>query len=308
MCGMIHNLFQNSLTNLLEISRPKPIFSTNLSKNPSIGARYQATITISKISEQSQSSRYEVLASAVTLMQKQFSTQASQSVIAMSASDLLAHITHAHVRPAQLAACVHQRCELLSSPSLLSGSFHGAPTGILGHSRGANDALLYASQHCHPADPTADEGAASALLDPKRLVVISCAPRHTMPAMLTTWLSMEQLLAIEEQGHCDWPSSQTQGLIVTKQDANVLLHELDMGAVVQAIPPTVPVLLLHGTDDEIIPVADASLFQQARPDIDVVLVDSARHAFRGKKPVKALLSAVSSFLEKHFKLFFPLDQ
>jgi hypothetical protein len=41
-------------------------------------------------------------------------------------------------------------------------------------------------------------------------------------------------------------------LFVTKKDANVVLNEIDMAKVLNKIPANVPILLLHGTDDELI--------------------------------------------------------
>ena len=54
--------------------------------------------------------------------------------------------------------------------------------------------------------------------------------------------------------------------------------------------------MLHGTDDELIPVEDAHSFKEARTDIDSTIIEGARHAFRGKKQLKQLLNTVSTWL------------
>ena len=85
---------------------------------------------------------------------------------------------------------------------------------------------------------------------------------------------------------------------MTQADADVTNKEMDMAATVAAIPASVPILLLHGTDDELIPVADADAYKAARPAIEVTIVEGARHAFRGKKQLKQLLTVCTDFIGK----------
>jgi alpha-beta hydrolase superfamily lysophospholipase len=85
-------------------------------------------------------------------------------------------------------------------------------------------------------------------------------------------------------------------LLVTKDDAKVVLSEMDMAQTVKNIPENVPILLLHGTDDELIPCEDAAAYKSARESIDVTIVDGARHAFRGKKQLKQLLTVCSDWI------------
>ena len=77
-----------------------------------------------------------------------------------------------------------------------------------------------------------------------------------------------------------------------------------MAVAVSQIPAQIPILLLHGTDDELIPLEDAKSFKESRPSIELVVVEGARHAFRGKKQLKAFLAASVSFIQKHFNSFY----
>jgi alpha-beta hydrolase superfamily lysophospholipase len=74
-----------------------------------------------------------------------------------------------------------------------------------------------------------------------------------------------------------------------------------MGKAVETIPACVPILLLHGTDDELIPCEDAQAYKAARESIDVTIVDGARHAFRGKKQLKQLLTVCTEWLGEKMK-------
>ena len=93
----------------------------------------------------------------------------------------------------------------------------------------------------------------------------------------------------------------TGNLYVTQEDANVVLNKMDMTDVLSKIPEKVPVLLLHGTDDELISIDDAESYKKTRDSIDFVIIDGARHAFRGKKQLKLFLSATSEWIENQYR-------
>ena len=84
----------------------------------------------------------------------------------------------------------------------------------------------------------------------------------------------------------------------------VMVAEMDMAMVLSQIPAEIPILLLHGTDDELIPLEDANSFKDVRPSTELVVVEGARHAFRGKKQLKAFLAASVNFIQKHFRNFY----
>lgn len=83
-----------------------------------------------------------------------------------------------------------------------------------------------------------------------------------------------------------------------------MVVEMDMAVVLSQIPAETPILLLHGTDDELIPLEDAKGFKDTRPSLELVVVEGARHAFRGKKQLKAFLAASVNFIQKHFMNFY----
>ena len=96
----------------------------------------------------------------------------------------------------------------------------------------------------------------------------------------------------------------TGDLYVTKADAEVVLSTLNMKTVVSAIPCDVPILLLHGTDDELISIDDAKSYKEARNSIDLTVIEGARHAFRGKKQLKQFVNTVTDWIDAKYKTKF----
>ena len=80
---------------------------------------------------------------------------------------------------------------------------------------------------------------------------------------------------------------------------------MDMNKVINDIPASIPILLLHGTEDELIPVEDATHYKQCRDSIDLTIIDQARHAFRGKKQSKILLTTTSTWINEKYSRIFP---
>ena len=87
---------------------------------------------------------------------------------------------------------------------------------------------------------------------------------------------------------------------MTETDAEVVLTELNMKSVISKIPSYVPILLLHGTDDELISIDDAHAYKESRSSIDFTIVEGARHAFRGKKQLKQFLTVTSDWINSKF--------
>ena len=200
------------------------------------------------------------------------------------------------------------------------------PWGLIGHSRGANDALIYASRYHSSIYSSKNIGKKSsdsiatlvammdnlngdsggvhsnvnedtddAVIDVSKLVVVSIAPRFDMKRMPECIFSPDQLNELEASGKFIW-NTQRGSLAVTREDVDVVKNQMDMEKIIKSIPLNVPVLILHGTDDELIPVEDAHSFKKARTGIDSVIIEGARHAFRGKKQLKQLLNVVSTWL------------
>lgn len=171
-----------------------------------------------------------------------------------------------------------------------------APWCLVGHSRGANVALLAG----------ADEEILN-LFPNRRPLLCSLAARFTMPDMFRRIFSEEQQRAVDDPacGHEFVWESKRGSLVVLKADADVVREKMDMKSVVQkGIPADVPILHVHGQDDEVISIEDAKNFvparKEAHPDCDaeMVVVEGSRHAFAGKKPSRTLIETVVAWVVK----------
>lgn len=151
------------------------------------------------------------------------------------------------------------------------------PFCILGHSRGANDTLLYASGRKSDGSPLA-----SAPAEGIRCAV-SLAARHFMPRMFTTLFNAETVAEVDSKGQAVWKSKKGD-LTVTKDDAEIVRSKMDMAATVAAI--RVPVLFVHGTEDEIIPVEDAVALFQGHGLVSTALALTAEHGGHALKEVE----------------------
>ena len=67
---------------------------------------------------------------------------------------------------------------------------------------------------------------------------------------------------------------------------NVRNHErLDIPAAISRL--LIPILLIHGTDDETVPVAKVAELHRYQPTAEVLLVENGQHTFGGHHPYKA---------------------
>jgi pimeloyl-ACP methyl ester carboxylesterase len=162
---------------------------------------------------------------------------------------------------------------------------------VLGHSRGANDVLMYAAQH-PTVQGLGDESALVPAAMP-HVRVVAVAPRFAMSGMLTRLFApalVAPLLDPAGPDAVEWPTK--RGLhAITRADADYV-RDLDMASFVRRMPPGVPVLLVHGTEDEIIPATDAYEYQSARPGLQLRVIPDAKHAFGGKPATRALIASV----------------
>merc|ERR1711871_1305527 len=100
-------------------------------------------------------------------------------------------------------------------------------------------------------------------IDVSKLVVVSIAPRFNMKRMPECIFSPDQLNELEASGRFRW-NTQRGPLTVKVEDVEVVKNQMNMEKIVKSIPHNVPILMLHGTDDELIPVEDAHAFKEAR--------------------------------------------
>ena len=58
-------------------------------------------------------------------------------------------------------------------------------------------------------------------------------------------------------------------------------------------------LIVHGDEDEVVPVHNAARFEAAAPHGEVLIVEGADHNYNGLRHIRALAVAISSFLRKN---------
>jgi alpha-beta hydrolase superfamily lysophospholipase len=116
-----------------------------------------------------------------------------------------------------------------------------------------------------------------------------------MPAMYTRLFDETVRGRVESEGSSIWTTKRGD-LLVTKEDALIVQEAFNMETVVQAITDTIPVLLLHGEDDEVIPVQDALALKAARESTTLKICPGARHAFSGKVATRFLIKTVTDWV------------
>lgn len=149
---------------------------------------------------------------------------------------------------------------------------------VVGHSKGANVALM----------------AASACVPDARCVV-ALAPRFHMPGMLTALFAAE-LPLLDAADSFEWTPRGGGGAIVVTRRTCAEVRALDMGAVLDALPAATALLVAHGTADRVIPHADADAVRARRPSATVLKLKTG-HTFADKRV--ALLDAVVAFVGAH---------
>lgn len=158
---------------------------------------------------------------------------------------------------------------------------------VIGHSRGANLAIMYAAGHA-PADP-----------DPTP-VCVAIAPRFHMKALPAKYFTPEQLAQAHDPagpGYFDWTRGR-RTLRVSRDDLEVL-DAIDMGAVAASIPSFVPLMVCHGTADEVIPVTDAPFYANLVPNCTLRLFDGCNHSFSGEGAADGMIDAVVEWVHTY---------
>ena len=149
---------------------------------------------------------------------------------------------------------------------------------VVGHSKGANVALM-AAPACVP----------------DARCVIAIAPRFHMHGMLTALFAAE-LPLLDAADSFEWTPRGGGGAIVVTRRTCAEVRALDMGAVLDALPAAIAVLVVHGTADRIIPHEDADALHARRPSTSVLKLKTG-HTFADNRRV--LLEEVVAFVGAH---------
>ena len=130
------------------------------------------------------------------------------------------------------------------------------PMVLLGHSKGANVVLMAAAE-------AATAGRDAALLSSLKAVV-AVAPRFHMEGMLKS-LFKDDLPKLTHSDSFQWtPNKPGWGPITITRAIRDYVLSLNMASVAAALPPSLPVLIAHGTLDQTISHKDADAWAVAR--------------------------------------------
>lgn len=133
---------------------------------------------------------------------------------------------------------------------------------IIGHSKGGNAVLLYASKH-HDIVGT----------------VINISGRYDLTKGIEDRLGKDFERRINEDGFID--ATNQQGNVVYRVTKESLMDRLqtDMKSAALSISKNCRVLTIHGSKDEIIPVTDAFEFDKLIPNHSLHVIDEANHSY-----------------------------
>jgi alpha/beta superfamily hydrolase len=163
-----------------------------------------------------------------------------------------------------------------------AGAALGRVVALVGHSRGANAALLHAGS-CGAALPA----------------VVAIAPRFHWEGMLTSGKIIAAAdVAVLEAGAAPsvrW-ATRCGAVAITREDVATLRAWGTAAEALGAIPCSTKLLFVHGTKDVNIPAADSRAAQATRPDAALELVEGAAHNFKGHE--ERLCTAVTGFLAR----------
>lgn len=148
------------------------------------------------------------------------------------------------------------------------------PCAVIGHSRGAVIGLL------------------AGLACP--LVMI--APRFDTPGMLRIFRN--DVKALDDGAPSFMWKTRVADVLVTREDIDAIRGAADMVPIaLAAMDASLPLLVVHGDADTVVPVENAASYAAARPSTKVVIVKRAKHSFETDDATAALIESVVPWLE-----------
>ncbi|XP_068333752.1 putative uncharacterized protein YDL057W isoform X2 [Pyrus communis] len=152
-----------------------------------------------------------------------------------------------------------------------------APSSILGHSKGGDDVLLYASTY-HDVR-----------------TVVNVSGRYDLKKGIAERLGKDYMEVIKKEGFIDVKNK--SGAVSYRVTEDSLMDRLstDMHESCLQIDKECRVLTIHGTADEIIPVEDALEFAKIIPNHKLHLIEGANHSYTSHQA--ELASVVLNFIK-----------
>jgi alpha-beta hydrolase superfamily lysophospholipase len=156
--------------------------------------------------------------------------------------------------------------------------------GLFGHSRGGGVAILHAAR------------------DPEVRALVTWAAISS-----TNRWTADVVAEWRERGYIDIANSRTGDVIPLSTD---VLHEVEehgdnrLNLASAASRITVPWLIIHGSDDETVPVDEGNRLQQlAGPTAALRILEGVNHSFGGKHPLAELTGTLQSVVSETVGFF-----
>ncbi|KAL5715039.1 hypothetical protein ACHQM5_016926 [Ranunculus cassubicifolius] len=169
--------------------------------------------------------------------------------------------------------------DLRSVVQNFSGGKHAIIT-ILGHSKGANVVLLYASRYNDA--PT----------------IINASGRYNLETGLEERLGKDFLQIIKRDGFIDIKNKNGEVQYRITEESLMERLGIDMHAACLSIEKHCRIFTVHGSDDEVIPVEDAFEFAKILPNHQLQIVEGADHCYTNHQAelAKVVLNFVDASL------------
>ena len=157
--------------------------------------------------------------------------------------------------------------------------------GLFGHSRGGGMAIIYAAAQDS---------------DVNSLVTWASIGR-------TNWWTPEEAIIWRKRGYAEITNSRTGQVLRLGTE---LLDDVEMHGATKlnianaAAKIKVPWLIIHGTADETVPVAEAKRLHELSPTVSTLrLIDGANHGFGATHPLNEIPAALATVVKETVKFF-----
>jgi pimeloyl-ACP methyl ester carboxylesterase len=152
------------------------------------------------------------------------------------------------------------------------------PLGLLGHSRGGGDAILYAAS------------------EPR----VACVA--TLASIASTVVNVPDIEKhLREKGYYPFPNARTKQLMPVARHAFEDGERHSIQAAVSSL--TCPLLLVHGKDDESVPIKAQHDLSTWNPDAEVLTIEGAGHTLGAVHPFQGPTDELTLALDRVVDFF-----